>query len=171
MTRQRFPVRRLIRDISSVLILSGLLLVLDAGVTLIWQEPVTAAIGVIMRGQVNQRYLSYKTAPLTGSDVKALHTIKPLDTALLTQIATDTGAIITVEEHMIHGGLGEACAAVLLQAGVQVPFHIVGFPDEETVPGAQADIFRHYGISMEGLAETALKALQSGSIKKIPHIA
>src|ERR1700749_138773 len=78
MTRQRFPVLRLIRDISSVLILSGLLLVLDAGVTLIWQEPVTAAIGVIMRGQVNQRYLSYKTAPLTGSDVKALHTIKPL---------------------------------------------------------------------------------------------
>jgi sortase A len=70
-------VRRLIRDISSVLILSGLLLVLDAGATLVWQEPVTAAIGMIMRAQVNQRYLSYKTAPLTGSDVQALHTIKP----------------------------------------------------------------------------------------------
>ena len=69
--------RRLIRDISSVLILSGLLLVLDAGVTLVWQEPVTAAIGLIMRGEVNQRYLSYRTAPLTGSDVKALHSIKP----------------------------------------------------------------------------------------------
>ncbi|HEY1712914.1 MAG TPA: class E sortase [Solirubrobacteraceae bacterium] len=78
MTRRRFPVRRLVRDISSVLILSGLLLVLDAGATLVWQEPVTAAIGVIMRGQVDNRYLSYKTAPLTGSDVKALHTIKPL---------------------------------------------------------------------------------------------
>src|SRR6201992_1594700 len=78
MTRRRFPVRRLIRDISSVLILSGLLLVLDAGATLIWQEPVTAAIGVVMRGEVNQRYLSYRTAPLTGPDVKALHSIKPL---------------------------------------------------------------------------------------------
>ncbi|HTU94570.1 MAG TPA: class E sortase [Solirubrobacteraceae bacterium] len=75
---RRFPARRLIRDLSSVLILSGLLLVLDAGVTLVWQEPVTAAIGLIMRGQVNQRYLSYRTAPLTGPDVKALHTIKPL---------------------------------------------------------------------------------------------
>jgi sortase A len=70
--------RRLVRDISSVLILSGLLLVLDAVVTLVWQEPVTAAIGVIMRGQVDQRYLSYKTAPLTGPDVQALHAIKPL---------------------------------------------------------------------------------------------
>jgi sortase A len=77
MTRRRLPARRLIRDISSVLILSGLLLVLDAAATLVWQEPVTAAIGVVMRGQVNQRYLSYRTAPLTGSDVKALHTIKP----------------------------------------------------------------------------------------------
>jgi transketolase len=49
---------------------------------------------------------------------------------------------------MIHGGLGEACAAALLQAGVSKPFRIVGIPDEETVPGSQADIFRH-GISME----------------------
>jgi sortase A len=69
--------RRLVRDISSVLILSGLLLVLDAGVTVIWQEPVTAAIGLIMRGEVNNRYLSYRTAPLSTNDVRALASIKP----------------------------------------------------------------------------------------------
>ncbi len=67
--------RRVIRDISSVLILAGLLLVLDAAVTLVWQEPVTAAIGLIMRGQVDRRYLSYRTAPLTGGDEQALHRI------------------------------------------------------------------------------------------------
>ncbi len=64
--------RRLIRDVSSVLILSGLLLVLDAGVTLLWQEPVTAAIGLVVRGQVNNRYLSYRTAPLSVVDRAAL---------------------------------------------------------------------------------------------------
>ena len=67
--------RRLIRDISSVLILSGLLLVLDAGVTVIWQEPVTAAIGLVMRSEVNQRYLSYRTAPLSTNDHRALASI------------------------------------------------------------------------------------------------
>jgi sortase A len=67
--------RRLIRDISSVLILSGLLLVLDAGATVIWQEPVTAAIGLIMRSEVNQRYLSYRTAPLSTNDHRALVSI------------------------------------------------------------------------------------------------
>ncbi|MEA2210199.1 MAG: sortase [Solirubrobacteraceae bacterium] len=64
--------RRLIRDISSVLILSGLFLVLDAGVTLVWQEPVTAAIGLIVRGQVDRQYLSYRTAPLSVIDRSAL---------------------------------------------------------------------------------------------------
>ena len=43
--------RRLIRDISSVLLISGLLLVLDAGATLVWQEPITAAIGLVKRAR------------------------------------------------------------------------------------------------------------------------
>jgi transketolase len=68
--------------------------------------------------------------------------------------------VVTVEEHMIHGGLGEACAATLMQAGVPVPFKIVGIPHEYTVTGAQADIFRHYGISMEGLSDTARSLLR-----------
>jgi sortase A len=60
--------RRLIRDISSVLIISGLLLVVDAGVTLLWQEPVTAVIGTIERGQIDKRFLSYQSTPLTRID-------------------------------------------------------------------------------------------------------
>jgi transketolase len=42
-----------------------------------------------------------------------------------------------------------------MQAGVSVPMKIVGIPDEYTVTGSQADIFRHYGITMEGLSEIA----------------
>jgi sortase A len=72
-------VRRLFRDISSVLILSGLLLVLDAVVTLVWQEPVTAAIAVVLRSEVNDRYLSYRTAPLAATDWAALDGIHSLD--------------------------------------------------------------------------------------------
>lgn len=87
--------------------------------------------------------------------VLSMHTIKPLDTEAILKAGRECRAVVTVEEHMVHGGLGEACASVLLQGGVGKPFRIVGIPDEETVPGAQADIFRHYGISMEGLTETA----------------
>jgi transketolase len=87
--------------------------------------------------------------------VISMHTIKPLDNEAILKAGRECRAVITVEEHMVHGGLGEACAAVLMQAGVRVPFRIVGIPDEDTVTGAQADIFRHYGVSMEGLSETA----------------
>jgi sortase A len=64
--------RRLIRDISSVLIISGVLLMLDAGVTLLWQEPVTAVIGTIQRGEIDKRFLSLETTPLSPVDMHAL---------------------------------------------------------------------------------------------------
>lgn len=92
--------------------------------------------------------------------VVSLHTVKPLDTEAILRAGRECRAVITVEEHMVNGGLGEACASALLQAGVSVPFHIAGIPDEDTVTGAQADIFRHYGISMEGLGEQAMRLLK-----------
>jgi transketolase len=97
--------------------------------------------------------------------VLSIHTVKPLDTEAVLRAGRECRAVVTVEEHIVHGGLGEACASVLLQAGVHVPFRIVGIPDEDTVTGAQADIFRHYGISMEGLAEKAELALRETAEK------
>ena len=91
--------------------------------------------------------------------VISMHTIKPLDTGLLAATAADTGAIITVEEHSINGGLGEACASWLLQNGYNKPFRIVGIPDEYTVTGSQTEILDHYGISGYGLAATALQLI------------
>jgi transketolase len=90
----------------------------------------------------------------------SLHTVKPLDTTAVLEAGRQCGAVITAEEHSVHGGLGEACAALLVQAGVSVPFHIAAIPDEDTVTGSQADIFRHYGLTMEGLSQTALGLLK-----------
>ncbi len=70
--------RRLIRDISSVLIISGALLMLDAAATLVWQEPVTAAIGLIQRGEINQRFLGYQEVPLTQLDRHALGSLNTM---------------------------------------------------------------------------------------------
>ena len=95
------------------------------------------------------------------STVISMHTIKPLDTDLLKEVAAGTGAIITVEEHSIHGGLGEACASCLLQNGFNKPFRIIGIPDEYTVTGSQTEILSHYGISGEGLAATVLELISA----------
>ena len=91
--------------------------------------------------------------------VLSLHTVKPLDEAAVRKAGSETRAMITVEEHSVNGGLGEACAGLLLQAGIHPPFKIVGFPDEPTVTGSQEEIFRHYGIDGPGLRATALLVL------------
>lgn len=91
--------------------------------------------------------------------VLSVHSIKPLDQEAILKAGRECRAVVTVEEHLVHGGLGEACAAVLMQAGISKPFRIAGLPDEETVTGSQADTFRHYGISMEGLSALAASLL------------
>ena len=95
-----------------------------------------------------------------AATVISMHTVKPLDEELLQQVAKQCGAIVTVEEHSIYGGLGEACASYLLQHGFHKPFKIIGIPDEYTVTGSQPDIFRHYGISEAGIAGTVLQLIR-----------
>jgi transketolase len=94
--------------------------------------------------------------------VISMHTIKPLDQDTLLQAARDTKVMITVEEHSVFGGMGSACAEILVQKGICIPFKIVGIPDEHTVTGSQSEIFEHYGISPQGLANTARHLLRSG---------
>jgi len=70
---QTRPVRRrrrarFARGLSSLLIVTGLLVLADAVVTLIWQEPVSALIGLVERGQINRQWLSYRSAPLSAHD-------------------------------------------------------------------------------------------------------
>lgn len=91
--------------------------------------------------------------------VISMHTLRPFDRTALLRAAHETRAIITVEEHSVHGGLGECCAGILMQEGVYTPLKIVGIPDTYTYNGDQLDIFDHYGISAEGLANTARSLL------------
>jgi sortase A len=73
---QRSPTRRLLRDASYVLIITGLLLLVDAAVTLLWQEPVTAVVAMIKRSEIDKRFLSLRTSPLTSLDQRIFHTLE-----------------------------------------------------------------------------------------------
>jgi transketolase len=87
--------------------------------------------------------------------VISMHTLKPLDNEAILDAAKESMVIITVEEHSVNGGLGSACASLLLQEGMHNPFRIVGIPDEYTVNGSQQEIFQYYGITLEGLVQVA----------------
>ncbi len=83
-----------------------------------------------------------------------MHTIKPLDVLAIVQAARDTGHILTVEEHMIYGGLGAAVSETVSEH-YPVPVKILGIPDEHVVPGEQEDVLKHYGLDADGIALAA----------------
>ena len=94
------------------------------------------------------------------SCVLSLHSIRPFDEEAVLHAAENSKVVVTVEEHSINGGLGSRVASFLMQAGIFRPFRIVGIPDEHTVTGSQSEIFQHYGISPQGLSQTALHLLE-----------
>lgn len=94
-----------------------------------------------------------------AAGVLSVHTLRPFDETAVLDAARRSRAIITVEEHSVHGGLGSRVASLLMQTGVHVPMQIAAIPDEYTYTGSQSEIFAHYGITAQGLAERALRLL------------
>jgi transketolase len=76
-------------------------------------------------------------------------TVNPLDEAAIAA-AAETGAIVTVEEHSVRGGLGGAVAEVVISTN-PVPMRILGFPG--FVPTGSAEwLFDHFGLNVSGIA-------------------
>lgn len=94
------------------------------------------------------------------AEVLSIHSLRPFDADTVLEVARRVPAIVTVEEHSVHGGLGSRVATLLMQAGVTPALRIVGIPDEYTYTGSQQEIFAHYGITPDGLAATAASLLE-----------
>ena len=96
-----------------------------------------------------------------GIDARVVHvhTIKPLDQESVVAAAKETGAILTVEEHNILGGLGGAVAEVLMEAGVSCKFKRHGINDEYSVIGKPFYLYRHYKLDAEGISSVAREFL------------
>lgn len=85
--------------------------------------------------------------------VVSMHSLKPFDFQLLHEIASTSKAIITCEEHSIHGGLGSICASYLAKNSFRIGFKMMGLPEEFVITGTQEEVFDFYGINAESLAE------------------
>lgn len=95
-----------------------------------------------------------KELQAAGIDAEIINmaTIKPLDAQLVVASARKTGKVITVEEHNIIGGLGEAvCAA--LSAEYPVPVKRIGINDEFGHSGPAKDLLKQFGLSAENIVK------------------
>ena len=88
-----------------------------------------------------------------------IHTVKPIDKELIIKCAKETGAVVTVEEHSIYGGLGSAVAEVLIKE-YPVPMEIIGIKDTFTETGAYELLLKKYGLCAENIINKVQKVMK-----------
>ncbi len=120
-------------------------------------------VAIVANGHMLSR--SLEAADKLGSQgIKArvvdLHTVKPVDITLLRKCAEETGAIVTVEEHSIVGGLGSAVAEALV-GETSVPIKMVGIADTFTETSKDFDsLLDKYGMAVDDIVKAAQQAVK-----------
>ncbi|MGI6735793.1 MAG: transketolase family protein [Anaerovoracaceae bacterium] len=117
-----------------------------------------AATGIM----VNEAAMAAETLAADGIDARVidLHTLKPLDRDLILQAASETGAIVTAEEHSVIGGLGEAVAGLTAR---ECPCRLamVGQQDVFGESGKPEELKRKYGMTAADIVRAARGLLES----------
>ena len=102
---------------------------------------------------VNEALEAAKLLSAEGIEISVInvHTIKPIDAACVTEYAQKCGNVVTVEEHSVIGGLGDAVADVLM-GKVCCKFRKIGVNDQFGQSGKAADVLREYGLTADQIA-------------------
>ena len=86
-----------------------------------------------------------------------MSTLKPLDETIIIKAAADTGAIVTAEEHLEHGGLGSSVARVVAKYH-PVPMEFVAIKDTYAESGKAAELLQRYGLTAKDI-EKAVRSV------------
>ncbi len=87
-----------------------------------------------------------------------MHTIRPMDAQAITAAARETGAIVTAEEHLLHGGMGSNIARIVA-ASHPVPMRFVGLADTYTDSGEPEALLEKYGLTTQDIVTAAREAI------------
>lgn len=93
-----------------------------------------------------------------SAEVINMHTIKPFDEDTLLKSISKTKCVVTAEEHMINGGLGDSVAQVLIQK-MLVPQEYVGVHDQFGQSGTPMELMAKYNIDAPNIVDAAQKAI------------
>lgn len=125
------------------------------------EESGKADVGIVATGALVYKALKVAEA-LKKENISAkvlnISTIKPIDSEAIINIAKTTGAIVSVEEHQIIGGLGSAVAEVLSQ-NFPVPQEFVGVHDKFGQSGTPDELLEHYGMGEKDILSAVKKVL------------
>jgi len=120
-----------------------------------------ADVGIIVTGALLCKSLQVaKKLEEVGKSliVMNLATIKPLDETAIIKLATETGAIVTVEEHQVSGGMGSAVAECLAK-NFPVPIEFIGVKDQFGQSGTYDELIAHYGMGEKDIYAAVQKVM------------
>ena len=87
-----------------------------------------------------------------------MHTLRPMDVEAIAAAARETGAIVTAEEHLLHGGMGSNVARIVAQTH-PVPMRFVGLADTYTDSGEPDALLEKYGLTARDILKAAREAV------------
>ena len=93
-----------------------------------------------------------------GVSVVNCHTVKPIDEKTIINTARDAGALVTVEEHQINGGLGSAVAEITSR-NYPVPIEFIGVQNRFGESGDPNELIRHFGMAPKDIIEAAKRVI------------
>lgn len=132
--------------------------VIGKGITLIEGSDVTLFVNGVLASRAITAVRELARLGVSARLVE-IHTVKPLDSGLISQCAIETGAVVTIEEHSIVGGLGGAVAECL--SGCHpVPVERVGINDCFAETGPYQDLLDKYGMSVEAIVRASRRAVE-----------
>ena len=120
-----------------------------------------AQVGIIVTGGLLYRaLLAAKELENEGVRTKVINlaSIKPIDVKAIVDLAKETKAIVTVEEHQVMGGMGSAIAETLAQ-NYPVPMEFIGIQDKFGQSGTPDELVEHYGMGKDAIKEVVKKVL------------
>ena len=124
--------------------------------------------GIIATGtMVHKALAAAKELAESGIAVSVMNlaTIKPLDEKAIIKLAGETGAIVTVEEHQIAGGMGSAVAELLAQK-LPTPMEIIGVKDQFGQTGTYEELLNFYGLGVLQIKQAIRSLLKRKDLLK-----
>ncbi len=87
-----------------------------------------------------------------GSIVANVSTVKPMDTEAIITLASETGRVVTIENHQVYGGMGSAIAEVL-SVNLPTPMKMIGVQDKFGQSGSPEELLEYYGLNLQSIVE------------------
>ncbi len=114
-------------------------------------------------------HAALRAAETLDATVVNMRFVKPLDTELLAQVARSHDALVTVEENVVMGGAGSACAEALSSLAIERPFLHIGLPDRFIDHGDPAGLIAGAGLDGSGL-ESAVRDRFGALLREAPRV-